>query len=37
MIAGGMTPGEVVAELPPLELADVTAALRSLAADRSSA
>lgn len=28
MIAGGMTPGEVVAELPPLELADVAAALR---------
>lgn len=28
MIAGGMTPAEVVEELPPLELADVTAALR---------
>ena len=28
MIAGGMTPAEVVAELPPLELEDVTAALR---------
>jgi uncharacterized protein (DUF433 family) len=28
MIAGGMTPGEVVEELPPLELEDVAAALR---------
>lgn len=28
MIAGGMTPNEVIAELPPLELEDVTAALR---------
>lgn len=28
MIAGGMTPAEVVAELPSLELEDVTAALR---------
>ena len=28
MIAGGMTPAEVVEELPPLELADVAAALR---------
>jgi len=28
MIAGGMTPADVVEELPPLELADVTAALR---------
>ena len=28
MIAGGMTPTEVVEELPPLELADVSAALR---------
>jgi uncharacterized protein (DUF433 family) len=28
MIAGGMTPAEVVAELPPLEPADVAAALR---------
>lgn len=28
MLAGGMTPAEVVAELPPLEPADVAAALR---------
>lgn len=28
MIADGMTPDEVVAELPPLELEDVAAALR---------
>jgi uncharacterized protein (DUF433 family) len=28
MIANGMTPAEVVAELPPLELDDVVAALR---------
>jgi len=28
MIASGMTPAEVVEELPPLELADVTGALR---------
>lgn len=28
MIANGMSPAEVVAELPPLELEDVTAALR---------
>lgn len=28
MIAGGMTPAEVVDELPPLELEDVAAALR---------
>jgi len=28
MIAAGMTPAEVVDELPPLELADVAAALR---------
>ncbi|MCY4136586.1 MAG: DUF433 domain-containing protein [bacterium] len=28
MIAEGMTPGEVIAELPSLELEDVTAALR---------
>jgi len=28
MIAGGMTADEVVQELPPLELADVAAALR---------
>jgi uncharacterized protein (DUF433 family) len=28
MIANGMTADEVVAELPPLELADVAAALR---------
>jgi uncharacterized protein (DUF433 family) len=28
MIANGMTPSEVVAELPPLDLADVSAALR---------
>ena len=28
MIAEGMTPDEVVAELPPLEREDVTAALR---------
>jgi uncharacterized protein (DUF433 family) len=28
MIAGGMTAAEVVAELPPLEPADVAAALR---------
>ena len=28
MIANGMTPDEVVAELPPLELDDVAAALR---------
>lgn len=28
MIANGMSPAEVVAELPPLELDDVTAALR---------
>ena len=28
MIAGGMTPAEVVAELPPLEPADVASALR---------
>jgi len=28
MIASGMTPTEVVEELPPLELADVAAALR---------
>jgi len=37
MIACGMTPAEVVEELPPLELEDVAAALRfaaDLAADR---
>lgn len=28
LIANGMSPAEVVAELPPLELEDVTAALR---------
>lgn len=28
MIANGMTPADVVAELPPLELEDVRAALR---------
>ena len=28
MIADGMTPDEIVAELPPLELDDVSAALR---------
>lgn len=28
MIASGMTPDEVVEELPPLDLADVAAALR---------
>lgn len=28
MIADGMTPDEVVAELPPLELEDIAAALR---------
>ena len=28
MIAEGMTPAEIVAELPPLELDDVSAALR---------
>jgi uncharacterized protein (DUF433 family) len=28
MIASGMTPAEVIDELPPLELADVSAALR---------
>jgi uncharacterized protein (DUF433 family) len=28
MIANGMTPDEVVEELPPLELEDVAAALR---------
>lgn len=28
MIANGMSPAEVIAELPPLELDDVTAALR---------
>lgn len=28
MVAGGMTADEVVNELPPLELADVAAALR---------
>lgn len=32
MIANGMTPDEIVAELPPLELEDIAAALR-LAAD----
>ena len=31
MIANGMTPAEVVAELPPLELDDVVAALRHAA------
>jgi uncharacterized protein (DUF433 family) len=30
MIANGMTANEVVAELPPLELEDVAAALRFL-------
>lgn len=28
MIADGMTPDEIVAELPPLELDDISAALR---------
>ncbi len=28
MIADGMTPNEIVAELPPLELDDISAALR---------
>ena len=28
MVANGMTPAEVVEELPPLEVEDVTAALR---------
>ena len=28
MIADGLTPSDVIAELPPLELEDVTAALR---------
>jgi uncharacterized protein (DUF433 family) len=28
MIANGMTPAEVIAELPPLQLEDVSAALR---------
>jgi uncharacterized protein (DUF433 family) len=28
MIADGMTPGQIVAELPPLDLEDISAALR---------